>query len=147
MCMYTCTYMSCIYTMSWIHRYMYMSVRSPSRHHLACCQQRRWQYQRFEIFVWESRGNWGSWTSSSCCSFWEPRSCQPNRPTFLWPLKKKSSLLFWREKKSWFRNEWSLTCPLQGGHYRNRKGRELRERDGSHNRSRFIYDCFYYLKQ
>ena len=36
MCMYACTCMSCIYSMSCqlIQKYMYVSIRSPSRHHL-----------------------------------------------------------------------------------------------------------------
>jgi len=38
MCMYTCTCMSCIYSMSWVHRYMYIFIPSPSRHHLTRCQ-------------------------------------------------------------------------------------------------------------
>ena len=58
MCMYTCTCMSCIYSMSRICRYMYISVPSP-RHHLARCQRQRQQYQMLEYFVWESRGNSG----------------------------------------------------------------------------------------
>jgi len=58
-CMYTCTCMSCIYSVSWICRYMYICIPSPSRHHLSRCQRRRWQYRMLEIFVWESRGNWG----------------------------------------------------------------------------------------
>jgi len=59
MCMNTCTCMSCIYIMSWIHRYMYVSIPSPSGHHLARCHRRRWQYRMLEFIVWDSRGNWG----------------------------------------------------------------------------------------
>jgi len=57
MYMYTCTCMSCMYSMSWIHIYRCISIQSPSRHHLARCQRRRWQCQRLEFLVhWECRG-------------------------------------------------------------------------------------------
>jgi len=139
MFMHTCTCMSCIYSMSWIHRYMYISIRkkirSPSRHHLAHCQRRSWQYQRLKIFVWESRGNWGSWTSWSFCSFWEPQSCPPNRRHSSDPWKKKSSLLFrWKKNRDFETKRVDLSPP--GGTLPEGRERDLRERDGSHKRSR-----------
>ena len=133
MCMYACTCMSCIYSMSCqlIQKYMYVSIRSPSRHHLqvARCQRQRWQYQRLEIFVWECRGNWGSWTSWSFCSpwltFWEPQSCPPNRPTFLWPLGEKIEFAVLAGRKSWLRNEGRDATTGMG------REQELRDHDGS----------------
>jgi len=119
MCMYTCTCMSCMYSMSWIHRYMYISIRSPSRYHLAGCQRRRWQYKRLEIFVWESRSNWGSWTSWSFCSFWEPQSCPPNRPTFLRPSGAKIEFVVLAGKKSVSSERGELLAPPPGEPYRN----------------------------
>jgi len=110
------------------------SIEFPRKHAiLADCttidQRQRYQYQRLEIFVWESRGNWGSWTSWSFCSFWEPQfsSCPPNRPTFLWPLGGKIEFAVLAGKNIVTTKRRELTCPPQGWHYRNGKGTGIKD--------------------
>jgi len=136
MCMYTCTCMSCIYSMSWIHRYMYKSIRSPSRHHLARCHRWRWQYQRLEIFVWESRGNWGSWTSWEVFVHFENHSLVHQIVRHSSDPCEKNWVCCLGGKKSWFRNKGSWPVPPRGDTTGMGRERELRERDGSHQRSR-----------
>jgi len=127
MCMYTCTCMSCIYSMSWINRYIHISIStSPSRHHLARCQQRRWQYQRLEIWfenpgVIEVHELYEVFVDAENHSLVH----QIVRRSFD-PCEKQSNVQFLQEKKSWLRNEGSWPVPPRGNTTGMGRERELR---------------------
>jgi len=138
--MYTCTRMSCIYSMSCKHVNMCISIQFPSRQYLARCQRRRWQCQRLEIFVRESNGNRDAWTSWSFCSFWAPLSCPetirvdlsppggshrnkkgtgitgtlPRSRNYSRELRERTSLTKTSSERNWGRSEWVKAARLEG---------------------------------
>jgi len=119
--MCTCTCMSCIYSMSWIHRYMYVSIPSPSRHHLARCQRQICNISHAMMVICLS---WFPWTSPPRPQrnhVRQPRVPPRNVRHSSDPWGEKSNLLFWRGKIVTSKRR-GLTSPPQEDHYWNGKG-------------------------
>jgi len=127
MCMYTCACISYIYSMSWIHRYMYITIPSPSQHHLARCQRRRWQYRMLVPLNSPPR--------PQRSHVRQPR-VPPATSDIPLTLGRKNRIRCFGGKKMWLRNEGSWPVPPRGTTTEMGRERELRERDCSHKRSR-----------
>jgi len=128
-CMYTCTCMSCTYSMSWIHRYMYISIPSPSRN------------SRHAVIV--SCLSWFPWTPPprpQRSHVRQPR-VPPRNVRLSLTLGGKNQFAVLAGKKSWLRSEGSFwPVPPRGtirilGPTGMGRERKLREHDGSHNHS------------
>jgi len=136
MCMYTCTCMSCIYSMSWIHRYMYIFIPSPSRHHLACCQRQIFNNSNAMMVICLI---WFLWTPPP-----HPKRSHVRQPRVpprhvrhssdAW--EEKSNFLFRRGKNRDFETKGVWPVPSRGTTTGMGSQRKSRQRDGSHKRSR-----------
>ena len=114
MCMYTCPCMSWIYSISWIHRYMYISIPSPSRN------------SSHAVMV--SCLSWFPWTPPRAPSavMFASHAFLPATSDISLTLRRKNRVCCFGGKKIATSKRREMTSPPQGDHYWNGKGTEIK---------------------
>jgi len=144
MCMYTCTCMSCIYSMSWIHRYMYKYIPSRRSYLIFYLDSNKQHFFSFSMSwihrymyisipspsrnsshaVMVSCLTWFPWTPPprpQCSHVRHPRVPPRNVRHFSDPWEKNRVCCFGGKKIVTSKRR-ELTSPPQGDHYQNGKG-------------------------